>query len=320
MKQDIRFKKSWVLLLIVSIWTTSLQGQAPDGYSVFISPGNNSCNAGQSFDVGSFSFPVQPGLTLSQINYLGTDVRASFSNPSTSFIIVIETDCGSLHLQFGINSGWDPDVWTNSGNVATPEHVVQFYCGSLQYMEFSAVKILYGNSVVTNIKVLSHENTSIVDFDNTRINNTTYTYDDCDGDGLLDIYDCNPVNNGNNKVYVCHLGERICVAMPALQAHLDHGDYMGSCQAISRPITISPEENIITILTVSPNPVASNLNLRNNTNKSLGVVSIHDMSGKIVYKAMIGTSQAMIDVKFLSPGVYILRSDQSVKPIRFIKQ
>ena len=36
----------------------------------------------------------------------------------------------------------------------------------------------------------------------------------------------------NNKVFLCHQGELICVNQNAVQAHLAHGDFLGPCQAV----------------------------------------------------------------------------------------
>ena len=42
--------------------------------------------------------------------------------------------------------------------------------------------------------------------------------------------------NGQEKVTVCHKGQTLEVAKPALQAHLDHGDTLGPC-------SITPSQN-----------------------------------------------------------------------------
>ena len=45
----------------------------------------------------------------------------------------------------------------------------------------------------------------------------------------------NDVRCGNNmdKVKVCHKGKEICIAAEAVQAHLNHGDSLGSCEGLS---------------------------------------------------------------------------------------
>ncbi len=90
----------------------------------------------------------------------------------------------------------------------------------------------------------------------------------------------------------------------------------------SGPLTkrdIFPVENITQAI-LYPNPAINQINIRNNNNKPLGTVSIYNISGKMIYKNLIGSSQATIDVKKFSPGVYYLRSDKMEKAIKFVKQ
>jgi hypothetical protein len=136
-----------------------------------------------------------------------------------------------------------------------------------------------------------------------------------------------------NKVLVCHRTNsntnswvQICVAPDAVSAHLAHGDYIGPCNT-NRGETITEDSPIPNIevstkpgINIYPNPASSLLTIRNGMNRSLGLVSIIDVSGKIVYQKFIGNSQTVIDVKNLSAGVYYLRSDQFDAAIKFIKQ
>jgi hypothetical protein len=61
---------------------------------------------------------------------------------------------------------------------------------------------------------------------------------DTDSDGTPDCVDWDGWPNlieewqcAANKVFLCHEGNVICVNQSAVQAHLDHGDFMGSCDA-----------------------------------------------------------------------------------------
>ena len=69
-----------------------------------------------------------------------------------------------------------------------------------------------------------------------------------------------------------------------------------------------------------PNPANNQVTIRNNDNKSLGMISIYDGSGKMVYQKFIGNPQTVIDVQRFVSGIYYLRSDQMTSAIRFIKQ
>ena len=82
------------------------------------------------------------------------------------------------------------------------------------------------------------------------------------------------------------------------------------------------EENLIVYDKISlyPNPATNQITLLHNDHKILGTVSIYDMSGKMIYKKFVGSSQTTIDVKNFSAGVYYIRSDQLHTAIKFVKQ
>jgi hypothetical protein len=73
-------------------------------------------------------------------------------------------------------------------------------------------------------------------------------------------------------------------------------------------------------LKVYPNPVQSFLRIENDNNKMLGMLTIYDASGKIVYQKFAGNSQMLIDVQHFSAGVYYIRSDQFSAAIKFVKE
>jgi hypothetical protein len=87
----------------------------------------------------------------------------------------------------------------------------------------------------------------------------------------------------------------------------------------SAPLSIKTRESLSGII-LYPNPAFSQIIIRNNNNKMLGTVIIYDVSGKIIYKNFVGSSQTTIDVKNFSSGVYYLRSDQMEKALQFVKQ
>ncbi len=82
---------------------------------------------------------------------------------------------------------------------------------------------------------------------------------------------------------------------------------------------IIPEQTSSGIL-LYPNPATNQINIRSKNDKMLGNVIIYDVSGKMVYKNFTGNSQATIDVKNFSSGLYYLKSDQLQASIKFVKQ
>ena len=90
------------------------------------------------------------------------------------------------------------------------------------------------------------------------------------------------------------------------------------------PPTVSPEnilsEAFLSRTNLYPNPAHNEITMQNSDNKSLGDLSIYDVSGKLIYHKFIGNSQATIDVKNFPAGFYFIRSGQLQATIKFIKQ
>jgi hypothetical protein len=88
---------------------------------------------------------------------------------------------------------------------------------------------------------------------------------------------------------------------------------------VSRKGNITPETRQPDLI-LYPNPATNQITLRNDDQKILGTVSIYDVSGQMIHKKFIGSSQTTIDVKNLPAGVYYIRSDQLQAAIKFVKQ
>ena len=129
----------------------------------------------------------------------------------------------------------------------------------------------------------------------------TITYKVTDGSGntatcSFTITVINPYcsNNGNNdKVYVCHNGNTICISVNALDTHLNGhaGDYLGACNPLtsSRVVTETSVAAKVTAdngdaeslkVVIAPNPSSTDfkLQVRSNTNEA-ATIRIINMSG-----------------------------------------
>ncbi|SHG14351.1 ABC-type hemin transport system, substrate-binding protein [Flavobacterium fluvii] len=84
--------------------------------------------------------------------------------------------------------------------------------------------------------------------------------------------------NSNDRVMVCHNGKVICVAQSAVQAHLDHGDKLGSCDGTSK-MAVKEEATNSSNFTVYPNPVQDNFNVgissKLDPNATIGIYNIY---------------------------------------------
>src|SRR5688572_18812197 len=97
---------------------------------------------------------------------------------------------------------------------------------------------------------------------------------------------------GNNqKVNMCHNGNIICVDQSAVDAHLAHGDNVGSCPITLNKIgNVSMETESKPDLLVYPNPSAgdfiASIKISNNES-SKGELQIINVSGQILKKVPV---------------------------------
>jgi len=86
----------------------------------------------------------------------------------------------------------------------------------------------------------------------------------------------------------------------------------------NRQIVPAVETNVN--LKLFPNPATDQITIQDINNKIPGNIIIFDAWGKMVHQKIVGSSQAVIDVKNLPSGVYYLRTEQSAAAIKFVKQ
>jgi hypothetical protein len=170
---------------------------AASGYSLFgdasiISPGNASANAVRTHSIdytlssdyyGGIDFAVPAGLTLGDLDNLATDYRTSEGCGGGSPRFVALTDAGFVwfYLEPCIADG----AFHNTGNLASATEFVDHNLdGAYHYQDsYAAVQTLYGDLAVTDLYLVTDGgwffpgDHQTVDFDNTSINGTVYTYD-----------------------------------------------------------------------------------------------------------------------------------------------
>jgi|GEM_PF-2097495 len=81
----------------------------------------------------------------------------------------------------------------------------------------------------------------------------------------------------------------------------------------------STKEILRTGIVLYPNPATNQVTVKNRYSKPLGWVYIYDGSGKMIYRSLIASSFAIIDLKNFTSGVYYMRSDQIETAIKFLK-
>lgn len=209
-------RKSLIAVAIVAAAALAVAvgiASAAPGYTLFgdatiVTPGNASGHAVQASwsstgaPYGGVNFAVPAGLTVSQVVNLATDYRftvGSCGGGSPRF--QIETASGNINVYLGpppSYTGCPPNAWANTGNLVTPASLVDAsQLGGTFYEPYGAVQAAYGSYPVTGISLVvdGFGADQTAQFDNTQVNNTTYTYepqtptskDDCKNGGWQNL-------------------------------------------------------------------------------------------------------------------------------------
>ncbi len=114
--------------------------------------------------------------------------------------------------------------------------------------------------------------------------------------------------NNNDKVQICHNGNLICVASSSVQAHLDHGDKLGSCNSgISIiPAKLDLESPAVYSVKLYPNPVSDVLNIKVTELEAGATVKVYDMAGMEVISQRLTETPQAVNVSNLKPGIYVI--------------
>jgi hypothetical protein len=134
---------------------------------------------------------------------------------------------------------------------------------------------------------------------------------DDDGDGVPDAYDCASTDKKNDKWMVCHNGKTLCIAQPAVAAHLAHGDQLGACVTArsGKPelVEVKPME---LMSAVYPNPSSGKFDVQVNSRKKAEII-ILNANGKVIEQRTLAAEAANLPVRFnigkLSAGIYLVK-------------
>jgi hypothetical protein len=170
---------------------------AASGYMLFgdaalVHPGDGSQTAVQLRSAGTgfggIDFSIPAGMTFSQIQNLSTDYQftaGSCGGGAPRFSINVDGVNAFVYIGPPPNySGCPPNVWANSGNLATASSFVDTsqLAGGTFYDTFAAADLKYGSDVVTGIQLVTDAGWAVggiqtVLADNVTINDVTYTFE-----------------------------------------------------------------------------------------------------------------------------------------------
>ncbi|KAF2330647.1 chondroitinase family polysaccharide lyase [Flavobacterium daemonense] len=122
--------------------------------------------------------------------------------------------------------------------------------------------------------------------------------------------------NKNDKVQICHNNNVICLAPSAVQAHLNHGDKLGSCTSLSRKAT-SNETLDLGKFTIYPNPVHDSFNVSiSSMLDPTATISIYNIIGNKLRQVNFTSMPQNVFCSDLSSGSYILVIQNGIETIR----
>ncbi len=126
---------------------------------------------------------------------------------------------------------------------------------------------------------------------------------------IIDAWKC-----GNNKVYICHTeGNKhtICANKNSITEHLNHGDFLGACDAVScSQARIAPPQ-FKESFTVYPNPSNAIINLNwNAVFLENALIQLYNPSGKMLYQVeetKVKDVPLMVSVEKFPAGLYFVK-------------
>jgi uncharacterized repeat protein (TIGR01451 family) len=122
---------------------------------------------------------------------------------------------------------------------------------------------------------------------------------------IVDEWKC-----GNNKVYMCHNGNTLCVNKNSIGAHINHGDYLGPCGSASCAIPLSPSVINEEKIEAFPVPFNSELNINYRAEKELTAeLKVYNIMGQVV----LTVSNISAD----NNGLFIYKIDTSNIPVGY---
>jgi len=124
--------------------------------------------------------------------------------------------------------------------------------------------------------------------------------------------------NNNDKVQICHNGNVICVASSAVQAHLNHGDKLGSCNSgISVvPVDFEVEKPASYKVELYPNPVSDILNIKVTKLEAGARVRVFNLGGVEVLSQRLTKTSQTISVSGLPKGIYVINIENGTQITR----
>ncbi|MFV5686975.1 HYR domain-containing protein, partial [Flavobacterium sp. GB2R13] len=227
------------------------------------------------------------------------------------------------------------EIWTPGANTFNSSNHVCPVSGSLSLSPISTSTntiVSNGNySVTATLMANAIFTVTVTDKNGCSVSKTTTVYSEDDR--------CFAGNSGNAKVKICHRTgnsndpcHELCVDQSAVQAHLDHGDYIGSCLPLCAAPTIHTkiaklEKELVEPtpfdVIAYPNPTDHQFTLivEGGSNEKVEVL-VYDSLGRMVKYIDNSDGQQIKFGEGLPSGAYIAIVSQGInqKTVRLIKE
>lgn len=289
--------------------------------------------------VGTITTNTDPGVCNAVVNYTvntidaetvtysfsgvttgagaGTGSGSTFNKGTTNVTVTVTNPCGTAFCQFNIEveDHENPTITCPANQTVSPTSPAG---APVTYTPPVGTDNCPG---ATTARTAGPQSGSTFPIGTTTV---TYTVTDASGNTAscsftvtVGQYYC---DNKQKKAYVCHNGNTLCVSVNAVQAHLNHGDYLGECTTSFQSIEPTEPTEVVTELTttsspakdefkvmVSPNPSNSEFRIQVNGKGTEPVsVRVMDLSGKIVTVSNTLLKGSVIRIgNELKPGTYI---------------
>lgn len=184
---------------------------------------------------------------------------------------------------------------------------------------------------VANVDQTDNENDGLGDVCDSDDDNDGIE-DVCDSESLINNYTFTGIEdlpaswlcgNNNDKVLICHSGNNpntICISPNAVQAHLNHGDYLGPCTTCGGENLAAPGNNGNSVasgaelltLEVFPNPASDMVNIHLHGTELSAILTIYDHLGRLVWTEQMEEGQIATEINLnvnrLSSGMYFVNA------------
>jgi hypothetical protein len=165
-------------------------------------------------------------------------------------------------------------------------------------------------------------------FVNTQYSVMVHDQNGCPGTASkwVNVVDITGGKKGQN-ITICHKGNTIAIATPAVADHLNHGDMLGSCTDAGQPVKAREigtkqlsEEFSVRVLS-NPSPNYFELQLTSKAGSKIQL-KVYDIQGRVVEtKPSLQPNQTLRLGTLYTPGIYLVQITQGteIQTIRLVK-